>query len=243
MSIAGETIDYGPCAFMDAYDPATVFSSIDRARPLRLRQPAADRALEPDAAGGTPAAAACPTTRTRRSARRKSARRLRARVRVGLSRRPATQARPVHGARGRRRAGAGPAGRDGDEPGRFHADLPAPERRRARSGRRRRSRGTCSPIPRPTTTGPRAGGSGSPRSRRTPADAAGRDAGRQPGLHPAQPPGRGGDRGRREPGRLRAVRGAAGGAVEALSRTSRPSPATPSRRRPHERVLQTFCGT
>jgi uncharacterized protein YdiU (UPF0061 family) len=30
MSISGETIDFGPCAFMDAYDPATVFSSIDR---------------------------------------------------------------------------------------------------------------------------------------------------------------------------------------------------------------------
>ncbi len=29
MSVAGATIDYGPCAFMDAYDPATVFSSID----------------------------------------------------------------------------------------------------------------------------------------------------------------------------------------------------------------------
>ncbi|HEX2135229.1 MAG TPA: YdiU family protein [Microvirga sp.] len=29
MSIAGETIDYGPCAFLDAYDPATVYSSID----------------------------------------------------------------------------------------------------------------------------------------------------------------------------------------------------------------------
>jgi uncharacterized protein YdiU (UPF0061 family) len=29
-SISGETIDYGPCAFMDAYDAATVFSSIDR---------------------------------------------------------------------------------------------------------------------------------------------------------------------------------------------------------------------
>jgi uncharacterized protein YdiU (UPF0061 family) len=28
-SIAGETIDYGPCAFMDTYDPQTVFSSID----------------------------------------------------------------------------------------------------------------------------------------------------------------------------------------------------------------------
>ena len=30
-SISGETIDFGPCAFMDAYDPGTVFSSIDRA--------------------------------------------------------------------------------------------------------------------------------------------------------------------------------------------------------------------
>ena len=29
MAISGEAIDYGPCAFMDAYDPATVFSSID----------------------------------------------------------------------------------------------------------------------------------------------------------------------------------------------------------------------
>ncbi len=29
MSISGETIDYGPCAFMDSYDPGTVFSSID----------------------------------------------------------------------------------------------------------------------------------------------------------------------------------------------------------------------
>lgn len=29
MSIPGETFDYGPCAFMNAYDPATVFSSID----------------------------------------------------------------------------------------------------------------------------------------------------------------------------------------------------------------------
>jgi len=29
MTISGETIDYGPCAFMEAFDPATVFSSID----------------------------------------------------------------------------------------------------------------------------------------------------------------------------------------------------------------------
>lgn len=30
MTISGETIDYGPCAFMDTYNPETVFSSIDR---------------------------------------------------------------------------------------------------------------------------------------------------------------------------------------------------------------------
>ncbi len=29
MAVSGETIDYGPCAFLDSYDPATVFSSID----------------------------------------------------------------------------------------------------------------------------------------------------------------------------------------------------------------------
>ncbi len=29
MAISGETIDYGPCAFMDGYHPARVFSSID----------------------------------------------------------------------------------------------------------------------------------------------------------------------------------------------------------------------
>ena len=41
MSIAGETIDYGPCAFMDAYDRATVFSSIDHdGRYAYFRQPA-----------------------------------------------------------------------------------------------------------------------------------------------------------------------------------------------------------
>ena len=32
MTISGETIDYGPCAFMDAYDPLTTFSSVDHGR-------------------------------------------------------------------------------------------------------------------------------------------------------------------------------------------------------------------
>ena len=41
MALSGETIDYGPCAFMDAYDPATVFSSIDsRGRYAYGNQPA-----------------------------------------------------------------------------------------------------------------------------------------------------------------------------------------------------------
>ena len=30
LAVSGETIDYGPCAFLDVYDPAAVFSSIDR---------------------------------------------------------------------------------------------------------------------------------------------------------------------------------------------------------------------
>jgi uncharacterized protein YdiU (UPF0061 family) len=39
-SVSGETIDYGPCAFMDTYDPATVFSSIDsRGRYAYANQP------------------------------------------------------------------------------------------------------------------------------------------------------------------------------------------------------------
>ena len=42
MTVSGETIDFGPCAFMDVYDPATVFSSIDHmGRYAYANQPAA----------------------------------------------------------------------------------------------------------------------------------------------------------------------------------------------------------
>ena len=42
MTVSGETIDYGPCAFMEAFDPATVFSSIDQGgRYAYANQPAA----------------------------------------------------------------------------------------------------------------------------------------------------------------------------------------------------------
>ena len=41
MTVSGETIDFGPCAFMDTYDPATVFSSIDhQGRYAYANQPA-----------------------------------------------------------------------------------------------------------------------------------------------------------------------------------------------------------
>jgi uncharacterized protein YdiU (UPF0061 family) len=44
MAITGETIDYGPCAFLDAYDPAAVFSAIDEyGRYAYFRQPAIGR--------------------------------------------------------------------------------------------------------------------------------------------------------------------------------------------------------
>jgi uncharacterized protein YdiU (UPF0061 family) len=42
MAVSGETIDFGPCAFMDSYDPMTVFSSIDsQGRYAYANQPAA----------------------------------------------------------------------------------------------------------------------------------------------------------------------------------------------------------
>jgi serine/tyrosine/threonine adenylyltransferase len=42
MAVSGETIDFGPCAFMDTFDPATVFSSIDaRGRYAYANQPSA----------------------------------------------------------------------------------------------------------------------------------------------------------------------------------------------------------
>lgn len=52
MAISGETIDYGPCAFMNVYHPGTVFSSIDRGGAVRLWQSAAYCAVEPRATCG-----------------------------------------------------------------------------------------------------------------------------------------------------------------------------------------------
>ena len=104
-SIAGETIDYGPCAFMDAYDPATVFSSIDHlGRYAYGNQPRIAQwnlarlaeALLPLLADDEEPALAVGA---------RGARGLRPALRGGLPRRPAAQARPRRRARGRRRAG------------------------------------------------------------------------------------------------------------------------------------------
>ena len=135
-SIAGETIDYGPCAFMDAYDPATVFSSIDHlGRYAYGNQPSiaqwnlarlAETLLPLLAEDEDQAVAAA----------KEVARLVRPAFPGGLPRRPAAQARPRHGARGRRRAGPRPAGAHGGERRRLHLDLPPPVRRGGGSGGR-----------------------------------------------------------------------------------------------------------
>ena len=69
-SIAGETIDYGPCAFMDAYDPSTVFSSIGRQWALCLRETSRRSPTGTCAASRRRCCRCWPTTRTKRSKRR-----------------------------------------------------------------------------------------------------------------------------------------------------------------------------
>ncbi len=129
MSISGETIDYGPCAFMDAYHPGTVFSSIDAGgRYAYANQP---RIAVVESLPGWPrrCCRCWPNTTTRRSRWPK--------MRCGSFRRPGrrlpcrppAQAGAVHRAAGRYDAGRRPAGNDGGQRGGFHAGLPEPRRR------------------------------------------------------------------------------------------------------------------
>jgi uncharacterized protein YdiU (UPF0061 family) len=65
MTVSGETIDFGPCAFMDAYDPATVFSSIDQhGRYAYANQPASGNGTS---RGSAKRCCRCSTTPTARS--------------------------------------------------------------------------------------------------------------------------------------------------------------------------------
>ena len=144
-SISGETIDYGPCAFMDAYNPSQVFSSIDEmgryayanqprialwnlTRLAECLLPLFGEEQEKAVAEAQDILGAFGETFS-----------------DGLSGWPAQEGRPVHRARRRRGADPGSAGRHGQEPGRLHPHLPQARRCRGRSGRRRRARAVHGP--------------------------------------------------------------------------------------------------
>ena len=182
--------------------------------------------------GRDAAAAARPTTRTRRWRRRDEALGgLRPALRGGLARRPAAQARPAR----REREGDAALAQDllerhGRERRRLHPDLPRACATRRAGPEADAASARCSRTPAPSTPGPRAGAA---RLAEEPGDAGGAprgDAGGQPGLHPAQPPRRGGARRRRRAAGLRAVRGAARRPGAALRGAARPRRATPRRR-------------
>ena len=126
MTISGETIDYGPCAFMEAFDPATVYSSIDAAgRYAYGNQPVvAEWNLARLAEALLPLFARRPGAGGRRGGG--VTRRVPPAVQRRLVGRHAGQARPVRRPRrrgdvaaGRRAAHLAPA-----EPGRLHVVLP-----------------------------------------------------------------------------------------------------------------------
>ena len=75
-AISGETIDFGPCAFMDAYDPATVFSAIDQFGRYAYVNQARIAAVEPRAPRRDAAAADRRRHHPRRRAGHSSRRRL-----------------------------------------------------------------------------------------------------------------------------------------------------------------------
>ena len=214
-----------------------------RARPLRLRQPAADRAVEPDAAGGMPVAAVLrrPGQGHRRGAG--AARRLRREVRQPPIR-PACAARSACS----RRATATrrwcrtcwmrwP---------RTRPTSPSPSGGWAMPRSIRPTIGEVSAIVRRSRRLRRMGGALAATDRRRAAirrRAAGRDARGQSGLHSAQPPDRSGHRSRRQPRRLCAVRGDSGGAVEAVRGPAGIRGLCRAAASRDQRVLQTFCGT
>ncbi len=134
MTISGETIDYGPCAFMEAYDPVTVFSSIDHAgRYAYGNQPAvaewnlarfAETLLPLLADDGDEAVALATESLGGFRSRYQAAWSAGMRAKLGL---PLGVAGRGRGAAGRRRSRAA-----GAEPRRLHLVLPRARRGRAR---------------------------------------------------------------------------------------------------------------
>ncbi len=126
MALSGETIDYGPCAFMDAYDPNTVFSSIDHERPLRLRPAAADRPVEPCPVCRNPAAFDSREPGRGRVDGNRRHLRVPGRFPPALALRHAGQDRAAERRGRRRRPGAGAARLHAPARGGLHQHLPRP---------------------------------------------------------------------------------------------------------------------
>ena len=214
VSIAGETIDYGPCAFMDAYHPETVFSSIDQhGRYAYGKQPQIGgwnmarlgEALMPLFSDDTDEAL---------KQANESLQTYNAHFGARADRRAAPQARPVHRAGRRRRAGAGfpERARPTTAP-----TSPSPS---AASATARRA--ACSRSRRRSMPGPQRWRA---RTAAEPQDEATRRAAMQRGqsaLHSAQPSRRSrASAPRSSDERLRPVRGTAGGARQAVRGAAR----------------------
>ena len=138
MALSGETIDYGPCAFMDRYDPADRVQLDRFRRPLCLREPAADRALEPRQAGRGDGAAVRRRPRSGRRACHGRPRPLPGPVRAALARRHAREARTLHRRGWRQGARRRPPRLDARPVGRLHEHVRVADRRTSGRGRRRR---------------------------------------------------------------------------------------------------------
>ncbi len=168
MSIAGETIDYGPCAFMDAYNPETVFSSIDQYGRYAYGKQPQIAGMEPGAARRSADAAVRRQRRQGTRAGQRSVAALRRSVQCRLSCGYAPQVRPLHRARRGSRARADvPEVSDGQRP-RLHPRLPAAERRRDpdRGGGLGRTL-SCPSRPRASGRGDAEGGDAGRQSRST----------------------------------------------------------------------------
>jgi len=226
MSVAGETIDYGPCAFMDGYAHQRVFSSIDRGgRYAYASQPGIGlwnlvrlaETLLPLLAQTSDDAVAIAQAHLQGYKGQYDA----AWLAPGAGRRPAR--------------------RDGRGRGGFHAHLRSPlspghrrRRSRRRGARAVRAARAVRRVARPLARTP-----GARAARRR--CAAGRHEGGEPGVRPAQSPDRGGDPGRGGPRGLLGVSRAARGAGESVHRTARKGtlpPAAPAGRSGVEDLLR-----
>ncbi len=136
MAISGETIDYGPCAFMEAYDPGAVFSSIDGHGRYAFGNQPDIAALEPGALCRDAAAPAVGGSGEGRSDGHRGPRRVPGAIPRAPAPRTARQARSASKQSGRRRRRCRAGGRLA-EPAAcrrrgFHARVAAAGRRRGR---------------------------------------------------------------------------------------------------------------